>query len=1255
MDQLNIMQWNAQSIISNKLLLTQFLYEHNIHIAIISETWLTPIKVFNIKGYQIERNDIGNRHNGVAILLRNNIRYNKINIYSDNSLQNICVRIVVNNKEISLVSFYCPTNCTPCFNKNKFLNLVDSVPEPMIFAGDFNAHHTSWGCNSVNSRGRDILECIEEKNLVLLNSGEVTTVGSLTWRPNALDLTLVSPSLALSCDWSVHNDPLGSYHLPVIINVIVNNDIYNNNNIHLPIYPNFKLVDWIMYEHNVDLQLSNFHLQNNTPLVAYSAFCEILQSAIVNSLQRSSTPISSANNSHVNHTSRRKSRKKPPLPWWSKKCSDSVQNSKSAYINFKNNPSDETYIEFKKLQAIKKLTLKTERTNSWVELCNSFNRCTPISVIWKYMRKFNRTYNHNDNDDVWVQDLLQKYTPDYVNNQPNFPFDSETNLVNNYLNKSFSMQELKSALFSRRDSAFGLDGVPYIMLKKLGEKGLQSFLQILNNLWLNNYIPHSWKTDCLIPILKPSKPRSNPDSYRPIALTSCVGKIFEQLLKQRLEFYVEQNNILPSNQFGFRRGSSARESICQLQLDIQNSLNNKECLMSVFFDVAGAFNSVNIQILCTELLSIGIPNKIVHWVYTFLNDREVSVKHNGKLYGPRFASVGVCQGGILSPLLFILYIRRLNLILGSDVKNLQFADDLVVYASGKNLTNTSHILNKSLKSLHAYFTYLNLDINALKSKLVVFGKTNNLIPSVYYNDICIPVSHDVKFLGVIFTHNFKWNKYVELLSTRANKANNILKSLCTTSWGADPKILLLLYKSLIRSHFEYGFLCYAGESRLVDVLEKIQNKNLRLITGAFKSTPINVMQVECKLTPLRIRFIYLKERFLLKLYSKNNHLLTNLTHSSSSPSQNSSIYMIQGFSQYICFLETLQIHRSTVLPCYQGDFASKFPEINVIIDKNLSSKEDVQIKTSELAGYRFIFTDGSKTGSAVSFAIFDSLSKLGAGHKINPNTSIFTAEAVAILAALKQINLKKNECREWAILSDSMSVLENLKNNRYNANTNYLISDIKQVWLVLSNENVKVMFMWVPSHVGVIGNERADFLAKAITSCSDTIPDTSSHLNIFVPWMDIVSLLKKRSVDIWKRYWNFTVQTENKGLWYATYNVPIGTIPWFCKSNTYINRKFYTTILRLRFGHCHLNYHLFRLKMVSSPQCEHCNSQADQTLDHIFFECSSFGIQRLVLMDELIVIYGSPESVPRSIQDLLVNSSTYLSLFAFVASTVGQI
>jgi len=214
MDFLKIIQWNAHSLNSNKHLFTNFLYTHKVHIAIISETWFKVNQTFKIKNYNIERNDCGNNHNGVAIFIHNSITYSKINTYFDNSLQNICVRITINKKDMSIVSFYSPSNSDPAFNKSKFDALVKSIPGPIIFAGDFNAHHTSWGCGSDSPRGRDVLDVIDDNNLVLLNDGQATPIGSLTWRPNALDLSLVSPSLALHCEWSVHDSPLGtSYHL----------------------------------------------------------------------------------------------------------------------------------------------------------------------------------------------------------------------------------------------------------------------------------------------------------------------------------------------------------------------------------------------------------------------------------------------------------------------------------------------------------------------------------------------------------------------------------------------------------------------------------------------------------------------------------------------------------------------------------------------------------------------------------------------------------------------------------------------------------------------------------------------------------------------------------------------------------------------------------------------------------------------------------------------------------------------------------
>ncbi|KAH9635912.1 hypothetical protein HF086_002472 [Spodoptera exigua] len=117
--------------------------------------------------------------------------------------------------------------------------------------------------------------------------------------------------------------------------------------------------------------------------------------------------------------------------------------------------------------------------------------------------------------------------------------------------------------------------------------------------------------------------------------------------------------------------------------------------------------------------------------------------------------------------------------------------------------------------------------------------------------------------------------------------------------------------------------------------------------------------------------------------------------------------------------------------------------------------------------------------------MFDEQLNLGTGYKINANASIFTAEAVAILAALKHIKHKNGGHYKWVIVSDSMSVLQNLKNNKLNANTNYFIFSIKQSWLDLFRDGFEVYFMWVPSHCGVSGNEKVDFLARTITNSAE--------------------------------------------------------------------------------------------------------------------------------------------------------------------------
>lgn len=267
--------------------------------------------------------------------------------------------------------------------------------------------------------------------------------------------------------------------------------------------------------------------------------------------------------------------------------------------------------------------------------------------------------------------------------------------------------------------------------------------------------------------------------------------------------------------------------------------------------------------------------------------------------------------------------------------------------------------------------------------------------------------------------------------------------------------------------------------------------------------------------------------------------------------------------------------------------------MNILINQNLKTKEDVYELISKFSDDCFIYTDGTKDYGNVSLAIYDKSHKTGIGYKIHKDASIFTAEAAAVLTALRHIQIHNRGILNWVIASESMSVLKALQNNKLDANTNYLIHAIKDLWHLLSNNNIVVAFVWVPAHKGVLGNENADFLAK-LTCTNRSVPYNNNL--VALPFSDIDCLLKQRMCEKWTQHYNHCTQIQNKGLDYACLNVGINQMPWFCRDNVFHKRKFYSIICRLRFTHCRLNYHLHCMNMVDSPICQYCCLDKDQSL-----------------------------------------------------------
>ncbi|GBN18788.1 hypothetical protein AVEN_39713-1 [Araneus ventricosus] len=228
-----------------------------------------------------------------------------------------------------------------------------------------------------------------------------------------------------------------------------------------------------------------------------------------------------------------------------------------------------------------------------------------------------------------------------------------------------------------------------------------------------------------------------------------------------------------------------------------------------------------------------------------------------------------------------------------------------------------------------------------------------------------------------------------------------------------------------------------------------------------------------------------------------------------------------------------------------------------------------------------IFTDGSKSSLSTSFACVFINSTLS--FQLHPSCSIFTAEITAILHALSQISSGPPD--NYIIYSDSLSALESMTSlNRF---SHPLTFNILELHDRLSTKGFTILFCWIPSHVGISGNELADNLARSATN----------SFNSPVPVNDVKKYVKSILHSKWQAQWdlkNTNKLQSIKRLIDCWPSLPI--------------RKLDTVLTRLRIGHTRFT-HRHLLLGEPAPLCTAC--QCQMTVLHILIECPRFDLQRI--------------------------------------------
>ena len=169
-------------------------------------------------------------------------------------------------------------------------------------------------------------------------------------------------------------------------------------------------------------------------------------------------------------------------------------------------------------------------------------------------------------------------------------------------------------------------------------------------------------------------------NYRPISLLPICGKLFEKMIYNSLNRFCEYNNILNTNQSGFRSGDSCIYQLINITHDVFQSFDSNPSLevRGVFLDISKAFDRVWHKGLWFKLKSIGVNGKLYKLIESFLSNRLQRVVLNGRNSSWEKVSAGVPQGSILGPLLFLIYINDISENLQSNVK--LFADDTSIFS-----------------------------------------------------------------------------------------------------------------------------------------------------------------------------------------------------------------------------------------------------------------------------------------------------------------------------------------------------------------------------------------------------------------------------------------------------------------------------------------------------------------------------------------------------------------------------------------------
>ena len=806
---------NARSIVNKRDELELLVKDEDLDIVGISETWLSETisdAEISIDGYTIVRrdrvSDTKKRGGGVAFYIKNDINVLLRDDLCSDLFPECLFCSIENNGEKTLVGVcYRPPDSLSS-NDDGLYEIISRISGlNCVFLGDFNFSEIKWDRPETISDEHPFIKCINDNFMIQL-------VDEPTSGENFLDL-LLSGDDTLVENLTVDEPFESSDHHIVRFNLISKklngktDDTYFNY-----FKANYGEMTALIKNRNWGSTLNSGNVEKDWGSIK----AELTQ------LKDTFVPM--------------KKRTKNKCKWVTKTVVKLRRSKVKAWSKYVRSGKDSTlYDEYKQKLRISVQENKKAKLDFEEKLANNIKRDNKSFYAYVRSKQRNKvkvgplkdTAGNVITDNKKAADLLNEYFASVFTVEDTKDIPSPLQLFEgNQDTEGLNYIEIDEALVRKKLSELnvnkspGPDELHPKLLNELREVLAEPLMELFKSSLDQGIVPQGWKEATVSPLYKKGK-RDKPENYRPVSLTSIVGRILESIIKDKIVEHLDKFKLIRASQHGFTRGRSCLTNLLDFIEVVTKNLDKGQPVDLIYLDFAKAFDKVPFIRLLKKLEAHGIGGYILQWIKNWLNSRRQKVCINKVFSEWIEVTSGVPQGSVLGPVLFLIYINDLDCDIISKIG--KFADDTKM-CKAVSSSQDIEILQSDLNSLHKWSNDWQMQFNVDKCSVIHVGH-NNKLSNYKLGNSDLKSSDSERDLGVIMDSSMKFS---EQCNTVVKQANSTLGLIRRTIKFKRKDIIVRLYKALVRPKLEYCIQAWRPHLRKdIKSLEQIQHRATKMI------------------------------------------------------------------------------------------------------------------------------------------------------------------------------------------------------------------------------------------------------------------------------------------------------------------------------------------------------------------------------------------------------------------------------------------